>query len=63
MGWCDIALRLPKRMRTRSPTSATSGAVAGKARLLMVNTLKSVISFGLGRLVPGVTRHSLNMRA
>ena len=33
---------------------ATSGAVDGKALEFMVRTLKSVISLGLGRRVPGV---------
>ena len=45
------------------PTLATSGAVPGNALPFIVRTLKSVISFGSGRLVPGSILHSLSMMA
>ena len=41
----------------------TSGSVPGKAFAFIVSTLNSVISFGLGRFVPGSTRHSCSMIA
>src|SRR3989304_4891051 len=46
-------LMLPKRMRTRSPTFATSGAVPGKIFPLMVKALNSVMTEGSGRYEPG----------
>ena len=51
-------LRFPKRTRTRSPFFTTSGAVPGHARLLKVKVLKSVITAGFGRDVPGAIAHS-----
>ena len=50
------------RMRTRSFSRATSGSVPGKARPFMVRRLKSVISLGFGREVPGSMRHSESSR-
>ena len=47
-------------MRTRSPVLHTSGDVPGNALAFMVSTLKSVISLGSGRIVPGTIRHSLS---
>jgi hypothetical protein len=58
-----MALRLPKRKRTRSPRDAKIGVVPGNARAFIVSRLKSVISLGSGRLVPGTSFHSLNMKA
>ena len=51
------------RMRTRWPFLTTSGDVPGNALAFMVRMLKSVISLGFGRLVPGSIRHSLSMIA
>src|SRR6476659_4857991 len=58
-----MALKFPKRILTRSPNFATNGAVPGKTRAFNVSTLKSVISMGLGRIVPTSILHSLNIRA
>ena len=40
IGWLVI-VRLPMRMRTRSPVRATSGSMPGKTRLFQVHRLKS----------------------
>jgi hypothetical protein len=56
-------LRFPRRTRTRSPFFATSGAVPGHARLLYVNVLKSSITMGFGRDVPGGIAHSARKMA
>jgi hypothetical protein len=50
-------------MRTRSPSSATSGAVAGNALPLNVSTLKSFIASGSARRVPIGIFHSWAMSA
>ena len=54
MGWL-VMVRLPTRMRTLSFCRATSGVIAGKARLLKVLMLKSVISLTRGVMAPGST--------
>ena len=59
MGWLSM-LRFARRTRTRSPFFTTSGAVPGHARLLNVNVLKSVITAGFGRDVPGA--HEIALR-
>lgn len=63
MGWWLIWLRLPMRMRTRSPSWQTSGYVAGMTLPFMVRMLKSVISNGSGRNVPPSTNDSCSRMA
>jgi hypothetical protein len=52
IGWFVI-VRLPKRMRTRSPVRATRGSIAGKTRLFQVHRLKSSIVLTRGVKLPG----------
>ncbi len=49
------------RMRTRSPFWMIIGAVPGYDFPFSVSILKSVISTGFGRDVPGSMRHSLSI--
>ena len=53
IGWLVI-VRLPKRMRTRSPLRTTSGSMPGKTRLLKVHRLKSSIVLTFGRVAAGL---------
>ena len=48
IGWL-VMVRLPMRMRTRSPSRTGSGSMPGNTRLLKVHMLKSVISLTFGR--------------
>ncbi len=52
IGWFVI-VRLPMRMRTRSPVRATNGAMPGNARLFQVHRLKSSIVLTRGVALPG----------
>jgi len=52
MGWLVI-VRLPTRMRKRSPVRKTNGSMPGKTRLFQVHRLKSVISLVHGVAAPG----------
>ena len=56
-------LRFASRTRTRWPFFTTSGAVPGKARLLKVNMLKSVMVAGFGAAAPKGTSHSCRKMA
>ncbi|MCY1524589.1 hypothetical protein D9M68_595300 [compost metagenome] len=54
IGWLVI-VRLPARMRTRSPRRTLSVSMAGNTRLLKLQMLKSVMVLTLGVALPGST--------
>ena len=62
MGWL-VMVRLPTRMRTRSPWHATSGLMAGKTRLFQHQMLWSSMVLTLGVRAPGSTSKALSKKA
>ncbi len=62
IGWLSI-VRLPMRMRTRSPRRATRVSMPGKTRLFQAQVLKSSIVATVGVRAPGSMSKALIRKA